>query len=189
MPQIWTSDDTDAVERLKIQHGTSIVYPPITIGAHVSAVPNHQVHRITPMETRGHAAMCGNFGYELDLTKLDYMDKGIVKNQVEYYKEIRHIIQFGDMYRLISPFEGNETAWLYVTEDKTEAYVAFFRVLAQPNGPHTKLLRLNGLDPDKNYQIIGTDLIMGGDVLMSAGLKIPELTGDFKSVTWRLKAV
>lgn len=189
MPQIWTSDDTDAVERLKIQHGTSIVYPAITMGAHVSAVPNHQIHRITPLETRGHTAMCGNFGYELDLTKLDYMDKSDVKKQVEHYKEIRHIIQFGDMYRLLSPFEGNETAWIYVTEDKAEAYVAYFRVMTQSNGPHTKMLRLNGLDQDKDYQIIGTDLIIGGDVLMSAGLKIPQLTGDYKSFTWRLKAV
>ncbi len=189
MPQTWTSDDTDAVERLKIQHGTSIVYPAITMGAHVSAVPNHQIHRTTPLETRGHTAMCGNFGYELDLTKLDDADRDAVKKQVQHYKEIRHIIQFGEMYRLLNPFEGNETAWIYVTEDKTEAYVAYFRVLTQSNGPHTKKLRLHGLDENMNYKLIGTDLILGGDVLISAGLIIPDLSGDYRSFTWRLKAV
>lgn len=188
MPQTWTSDDTDAVERLKIQHGTSIVYPASTMGAHVSAVPNHQVQRMTPIETRGHAAMCGNFGYELDLTKLDTSEKDMIKEQVETYKEIRHIIQFGDMYRLLSPFEGNETAWIYVTEDKSEAYVTFFRVLAQPNGALSKL-RLDGLDQNMDYSLVGTDLVLGGDVLMNVGLNIPNLSGDYRSYTWRLKAV
>ncbi len=188
MPQTWTSDDTDAVERLKIQHGTSIVYPASTMGAHVSAVPNHQVHRMTPIETRGHAAMCGNLGYELDLTKLDNSEKDVIKEQVETYKEIRHIIQFGDMYRLLSPFEGNETAWIYVTEDKSEAYLTFFRVLAQPNGALSKL-RLDGLDQNMDYSLVGTDLVLGGDVLMNVGLNIPNLSGDYRSYTWRLKAV
>ncbi len=188
MPQTWTSDDTDAVERLKIQHGTSIVYPASTMGAHVSAVPNHQVGRITPIETRGHAAMCGNFGYELDLTKLSEEEKAAIKGQVETYKDIRHIIQFGDMYRLLSPFEGNETAWIFVTEDRSEAYVTFFRVLSRPNGPLTRL-RLEGLDENRDYSIAGTDTVLSGDVLMNAGLNVPELSGDYGSITWRLKAV
>jgi len=188
MPQTWTSDDTDAVERLKIQHGTSIVYPSSSMGAHVSAVPNHQAGRMTPMETRGHAAMCGNFGYELDLTKLDDSDKVIIKEQIEIYKEIRHIIQFGDMYRLLSPFEGNDTAWIFVTEDKFEAYVTFFRVLNQPQGPLSRV-RLEGLDENRNYLIIGTDCVLGGDILMNSGLNVPDLSGDYKSCTWRLKAV
>ncbi len=188
MPQTWTSDDTDAVERLKIQHGTSIVYPASTMGAHVSAVPNHQVHRSTPIETRGNAAMCGNFGYELDLTKLTKADKTAVKKQVKIYKEIRHIIQFGDMYRLLSPFEGNETAWIFVTEDKTEAFLTFFRALARPHAPLTKI-RLEGLDEAMNYKLEGTDLIMGGDILMNVGLNVPELKGDYASFCLRLKAL
>lgn len=105
MPQTWTSDDTDAVERLKIQYGTSIVYPASSMGAHVSAVPNHQVHRITPLETRGHVAMSGNFGYELDLTKLTEAEREDIRKQVSEYKELRMLIQYGDFYRLLSPLK------------------------------------------------------------------------------------
>ncbi|MGB3721144.1 MAG: alpha-galactosidase, partial [Hyphomicrobiaceae bacterium] len=99
MPQTWTSDNTDAISRLKIQYGTSIVYPVSAMGAHVSAVPNHQVGRVTPLETRGHVALSGNFGYELDLTKFTEEEKEIVKAQIALYKEIRHLVQFGDFYR------------------------------------------------------------------------------------------
>ena len=121
MPQVWTSDNTDAVERLKIQYGTSIVYPASTMGAHVSAVPNHQLNRNTPLKMRGDVAMCGNFGYELDLTKFSDDEKEEVKSQILKYKDLRKLVQFGDMYRLLSPFEGNESSWMYISEDKTEA--------------------------------------------------------------------
>jgi alpha-galactosidase len=186
MPQTWTSDNTDAVSRLYIQYGTSIVYPVSTMGAHVSAVPNHQVHRNTSLEMRGNVAMSGNFGYELDLTKLTEEEKGIVKKQVAYYKDIRHLVQFGEFYRLISPFEGNEAAWMFVSEDQTEALVAYFNILAQPNPPMKKL-RLKGLNPVINYRLMDTDKIYGGDELMFIGLNIPELKGDFQSVVWRFK--
>ncbi|MBZ4644526.1 MAG: Alpha-galactosidase [Clostridia bacterium] len=186
MPQTWTSDNTDAVSRLYIQYGTSIVYPVSTMGAHVSAVPNHQVHRNTSLEMRGNVAMSGNFGYELDLTKLTEEEKGIVKKQVAYYKDIRHLVQFGEFYRLISPFEGNEAAWMFVSEDQTEALVAYFNILAQPNPPMKKL-RLKGLNPAINYRLMDTDKIYGGDELMFIGLNIPELKGDFQSVVWRFK--
>src|SRR5690606_8887033 len=105
MPQTWTSDNTDAITRLKIQYGTSIVYPVSAMGAHVSAVPNHQVGRVTPLETRGHVALSGNFGYELDLTKFTEEEKEVVKAQIALYKDVRHLVQFGDFYRLLSPFE------------------------------------------------------------------------------------
>jgi alpha-galactosidase len=187
MPQTWTSDDTDAVERLKIQYGTSIVYPASSMGAHVSAVPNHQVGRNTSLKMRGNVAMSGNFGYELDLTKFTEKEKEEVKAQVAEYKEVRELIQFGDMYRLLSPFEGNETAWMYVSEDKTEAFAAFFRVLAVPNGP-VRRLTLKGLDPNKEYFIDGKEDTYGGDELMYAGLTIPYMHGDFQSVVWRLKS-
>lgn len=187
MPQTWTSDDTDAVERLKIQYGTSIVYPASSMGAHVSAVPNHQVGRNTSLKMRGNVAMSGNFGYELDLTKFTEEEKEEVKTQVAEYKELRELIQFGDMYRLLSPFEGNETAWMYVSEDKTEAFAAFFRVLAKPNGP-VRRLTLKGLDPNKEYSIDGKKDTYGGDELMYAGITIPHLHGDFQSVVWRLKS-
>lgn len=186
MPQTWTSDDTDAVERLKIQYGTSIVYPASTMGSHVSAVPNHQVGRNTSLKMRGDVAMSGNFGYELDLTKFSEEEKREAKLQISEYKELRELIQYGDMYRLLNPFEGNETAWMFVSEDKTEAFISYFKVLAVPNGP-IKKLTLRGLDPDLDYKVIGKDGLYGGDELMYTGLNIPELNGDYCSVTWRIK--
>lgn len=187
MPQTWTSDNTDAVSRLKIQYGTSLVYPIVTMGAHVSAVPNHQVHRSPSLEMRGDVAMSGNLGYELDLTKLTEDEKEIVKKQISHYKEIRQLIQFGDFYRLQSPFDGNETAWLFTTKDKTEAIVYYFRVLAEPAAP-TTVLRLKGIDITKQYQVVGSDKVFGGDELSYVGLSIPvEIKGDFQSFVWHLK--
>jgi alpha-galactosidase len=184
MPQTWTSDNTDAVERLRIQYGTSIVYPPITMGAHVSAVPNHQVHRVTSLQMRGDVAMAGNFGYEMDLTKLTEEEKEIVKKQVALYKEIRPLIQFGDFYRLKNPFEGNEAAWMFVSEDRREAIVFYYRVLSEANAP-LRRLRLKGLDPERDYVLLGDGRTYGGDELMHLGLAVPDLTGDFQSVIWR----
>lgn len=192
MPQTWTSDDTDAVERLKIQYGTSIVYPASSMGAHVSAVPNHQVGRITPLEMRGHVAMSGNFGYELDLTKFTEQEKAEVKSQVEQYKSLRELIQFGDFYRIKSPFEGNDTAWAYVSEDRSQAFAAYFRVLGEPYAP-LRRLKLKGLDPHKRYTVEGRQgtgengEVYGGDELMHLGLSLPQLNGDFQSVLYVIK--
>lgn len=189
MPQTWTSDNTDAISRLKIQYGTSLVYPIVSMGAHVSAVPNHQVHRITSLEMCGAVAMSGNLGYELDLTTLSSEEKDIIKQQVADYKKIRPIIQFGDFYRLKSPFAGNETAWAFVNKDKTEAIVYYFRVLSEP-APATTVLKVKGIDIAKNYQVIGTEKIFGGDELIFSGLSIPvSIKGDFQSYIWHLKAV
>ncbi|MGB9857401.1 MAG: alpha-galactosidase [Dictyoglomaceae bacterium] len=185
MPQIWTSDDTDAIERLKIQYGTSIVYPPISMSAHVSAVPNHQVGRITPLETRGYVAMSGSFGYELDLTKISSQEKEKIKKQIEFYKEIEHIVHEGDFYRLINPFEENAGAWMFVTPDKKEAFVVYVNILAEPNPPF-KRLKLDGLDPNKKYKVEGKEKIYFGDELMNIGLVIPRLN-DFESFAWVLK--
>ncbi|OAB40262.1 alpha-galactosidase [Paenibacillus antarcticus] len=187
MPQTWTSDNTDAIERLKIQFGTSMVYPVSTIGAHVSAVPNHQMGRTTSLVTRGDVAMSGNFGYEMDLTTFSDDEKVIAKQQVAHYKEIRSLVQQGDLYRLRSPFEGNETAWMFVSEDKAQALVYYFQVLAEPNAP-LKKLKLKGLDPELDYTIDEEDIIYGGDRLMHSGLHIPPLHGDFVSKCFHLKA-
>lgn len=187
MPQTWTSDDTDAMERLKIQYGTSLVYPVSSMGAHVSDVPNHQVGRITPLTTRGDVAMSGNFGYELDLTRFTPEEKTIVKQQVALYKEIRGLVQQGDFYRLKSPFEGNETAWMFVSEDRSEAIVFFFRLLAEPNPP-LRRLALKGLNPDYDYQLDDSDERLGGDRLMQIGLPVPAQQQDFFSRIFRLKA-
>lgn len=188
MPQTWTSDDTDAIERLKIQYGTSLVYPASSMGSHISACPNHQVGRTTSLETRGNVAMSGNFGYELDLTKFSDEEKEIVKSQVARYKEIRHIIQYGEFYRILSPFEGNETAWIYVTEDKTEAVAFYFKDLEVPNR-FPKKIRFKGLNPEYTYIIEGTDIEAGGDELMYSGIDTIGVIGDFSSRSWTLKAV
>lgn len=185
MPQVWTSDDTDAIERLKIQHGTSMVYPNVTMGCHVSAVPNHQAHRITPLETRGAVAMSGNFGYELDITSLSNEEKEIMKEQINFYKEVRNTIQFGDLYRLANPFVNNDVSWMYVSKDKKEIIVTLVRQQATVNRSFSNL-KLKGLDQNSSYEIIGEDLTLGGDVLMNIGLNVPMLQGDFASKTWRL---
>ncbi|GIM28195.1 alpha-galactosidase [Clostridium polyendosporum] len=193
MPQVWTSDNTDAIARLGIQYGTSIVYPQITMGAHVSAVPNHQTQRITSLKIRGDVAMSANLGYEVDLTKLVEVEKKIIKQQVTIYKDMRELVQFGIFYRLLSPFEGNETAWMIVSENKAEFVVYYYRVLAEANAPFSSL-RLKGLDPEIDYQLVQMDYnilsngeIYGGDELMYAGINIPELQGDFQSVIWRFE--
>jgi alpha-galactosidase len=188
MPQTWTSDNTDAISRLKIQYGTCLVYPPIAMGAHISAVPNHQVHRVTSLAIRGHVAMSGNLGYELDLTILSEKEKEEIKRQIDFYKEIRHIIQFGIFHRLLNPFEGNEAAWMFVTENGAEVVVGYFKVLAEPNASIISL-RLKGLNPNSTYQHTETGKVYGGDELMYVGITIPMLKGDFTSIFWRFRTV
>jgi alpha-galactosidase len=186
MPQTWTSDDTDAIERLKIQFGTSLVYPSVSMGCHVSAVPNHQVHRITPIQTRGVVAMAGNFGYELDITKLTVEEKEVIKNQVKLYKEIRETVQFGDVFRLLSPFESNEVAWMNISKDKCEIVVNYVKQYAEPN-KWNKPLKLAGLEEESKYEVVGEGIILGGDELMNIGLMIPDFKGDYASKQWVLR--
>lgn len=186
MPQSWTSDNTDAVCRLKIQYGTSLLYPAIAIGAHVSAVPNHQIGRVTSLGTRGHAAMSGNFGYELDLTRLTDQEKKAVGKQIAFYKEIRPLIQFGDFYRIENPFESNTAAWCFVASDKSETAGFFFEILADPARPlHT--FQFKGLDPHALYEDAATGSTIGGDELMYAGLAVPAGKGDFRSAVWHFR--
>ncbi|WP_062047629.1 alpha-galactosidase [Bacillus sp. JCM 19034] len=187
MPQTWTSDNTDAISRLKIQYGTSLVYPISSIGAHVSDVPNHQVNRITSLDIRGHVAMSGNFGYELDVTKLSELERAQVTKQIKWYKQVRPIIQFGDFYRLKNPFIQPHASWMFVSENRTKAVVAYFSTLAEANAPFEKV-KLRGLDPDIQYHIKELDQVYLGQELMYAGINIPELHGDFRSVMWTLEA-
>jgi alpha-galactosidase len=187
MPQTWTSDNTDAISRLFIQYGTSLVYPAITMGAHVSATPNHQTGRVTNIATRGHVAMSGNLGYELDLAQLTEKDVDVVREQVQYYKEIRPIVQFGHLFRLINPYQSNVAAWMYVHPDQLEAVVFYIQILSVPNPP-TSRLRLKGLNASYTYQLVDTTNQYGGDELMNVGLLVPHLFGDFLSVIWRLTA-
>ncbi|MGG7145242.1 alpha-galactosidase [Clostridium butyricum] len=188
MPQTWTSDNTDAICRTKIQYGTSLTYPQVTMGCHVSTVPNHQVGRITPLETRGNVAMAGNFGYELDITKLSDVKKEIIKRQIKEYKEIRELVQFGELYRIFSPFEGNDSAWNIVSKDKTECVATYVKVLSLPAAP-IKTIKLKGLNPDFVYKDIDSGEVYGGDELMNGGITIPRVKQDFYSIKWKFKRV
>ncbi|MDA7027676.1 alpha-galactosidase [Bacillus sp. CLL-7-23] len=185
MPQTWASDNTDAVCRQKIQYGLSLVYPPSSIGAHVSTVPNHQVGRTTPLKTRGDVAMMGAFGYEMDVRQFNDEEKEIVKKQILRYKKIRPLIQKGNFYRLKSPFAGNETAWMFVSQDQQQAAVFYFRTLAK-NHYVPKRLHLKGLQPDKQYKIELTGESFSGNTLHEAGLPLPSLHGDFVSASFFL---
>ncbi|GAA0815660.1 alpha-galactosidase [Clostridium tertium] len=188
MPQTWTSDNTDAICRLKIQYGTSLVYPPITMGSHVSTSPNHQVGRITPLETRGHVAMSGNFGYELDLTSLSYEEKELIKEQISVYKEIRNIIQFGTFHRVLSPFDLNEAAWNFVSKTQEEFVAFYFKILSEP-GTSIRIIKFKGLNADFLYKNLETSEIFAGDELMNVGITIPRVKKDFISKMWRFKVI
>lgn len=179
-PQGWTSDDTDAIERLKIQYGTSMVYPVSCMGSHVSASPNHQTNRVTPIETRADVAYFGTFGYELDLLKLDEEDKAEIRRQIAFMKEKRELIQKGTFYRLKSPFEGNETAWMIVSEDQKKALVGYYRVM-QPVNVGFKRLKLKGLKEGICYKVSGYDYDCYGDELMQVGM----ILSDSASGVWK----
>ena len=201
-PQCWTSDDTDAVERLKIQYGTSFVYPVSSMGAHVSAVPNHQVLRTTPIETRANVAYFGTFGYELDLNSLTEAEREKVAQQICFMKEHRRLIQFGTFYRLVSPFEGNSTvtAWMVVSEDRTEALVGYYRVL-EPVNVGFQRLKLQGLEPGCRYHVSINETEHFGDELMHAGLIVSDASsgdnkekynganGDYQSRIYEIKKI
>jgi alpha-galactosidase len=190
MPQIWTSDNSDAITRLRIQYGTSLAYPFSTMAAHVSAVPNHQVGRTTPFRTRGDVAFTGAFGYELDLGALPAEEKTEVKRQTAFYKEMRPLLISGDLYRLKNPHESREAAWMIAAANASEALVTHVTVLAEPNAPLV-FLKLRGLDSAKTYRvrIADTETLMAGDVLMHAGLPVPAAQADFISRQWHLTAI
>jgi alpha-galactosidase len=206
-PQAWTSDDTDAIERLKIQWGTSLAYPLSSMAAHVSAVPNHQVGRITPLATRAAVAFFGVFGYELDPTTLSTEERLEVADQVAFYKQWRELFQRGRFLRLRSPFEGdrNETAWMTVAGDRRSAIVAHYLILSRPN-PGPQRLRLRGLDAAASYRVsiwpsaaeangvAARPIILGGDELMAAGIVLESSResaerGDFRARLYVLEAV
>lgn len=180
-PQIWTSDDTDAIERLKIQQGTSLVYPVSVMGAHVSDCPNHIVGRITPFETRGHVALSGTFGYELDVTKISSEDKALIPKQVEMYHKYNALIRKGDLYRIGSLYENPEFYCTeYVSKSKDAALAIYVQVLNRPNY-HSRRIRLKGLDSEAFYKNEETNKVYSGAVLMNCGILIDGLFGDFKS--------
>ncbi|MCI8553825.1 MAG: alpha-galactosidase [Clostridiales bacterium] len=185
MPQTWTSDDSDAIERLKIQYGTSLVYPPQCMTAHISASPNHQMNRVTPYVTRARVAMSASFGYELNPLHLTDEERAEIRNQTALYKRIAPLVVEGDFYRLISPFEADGCAWMFVSPDRRRAFAIYVQKLSKPAWPQDRL-RLQGLDPDARYRIEELDGVFYGDELMYAGLALPRLF-DFESVSYTLE--
>ena len=188
MPQAWCSDDTDAWMRCRIQYATSYVFPPSTMGAHVSAVPNHQTGRISPLATRAAVAMGGTYGYELDLTRLPAEELEQIAALNRRVHAMQRVLLYGDFYRLRSPFTGNECAWMSVSADKREAVVTHVTALAQPNFKPSPL-RLAGLDPALDYRDEETGRIWGGDELMHYGFVPNAPWGDYTATQLHLVAV
>lgn len=187
MPQVWTSDNTDPIARLKIQYGTSMIAPINTMGAHVSTAPNHQTGRLSSLKMRAEVAFAGVFGYELDVTKLTKSELAEIEEQIKFYKEHRELIQQGEFTRLLSPFEGNEAAWMLHNEK--ESLVFFFEVLAEASKP-LKKLKIPNLKRDKLYKVTSEDeeFTVSGSELENIGIYIiPRLKGDFQSRLFKLE--
>ncbi len=186
-PQIWCSDDTDAIERLEIQEGTALIYPLSTMGAHVSDCPNHAVGRSTPFETRGIVALAGTFGYELDVTKISQEDRDKIPEQVAMYHKYNDLVREGDYYRIASYAQNHKyDCWQVVSADRKQSLVTFVQVLGRVNFKSRRIL-LKGLDADKHYKVVFenddnvADRVYSGDTLMKAGLLVPAPWGDFQA--------
>ena len=180
-PQIWCSDDTEAIERLRIQEGTALIYPLSTIGAHVSDCPNHIVGRNTPFATRADIALAGTFGYELDITRISEEDRAQIPGQVEACHKYQELIQKGDYYRLASwsdrrPYD----CWEVAAKDGSEALVTYVQVLSAPN-ILSRVIRLKGLEALAEYSLEGTENVYTGEELMNCGFPVPSAIGDFIS--------
>lgn len=186
-PQIWCSDDTDAVERLSIQAGTAMIYPLSTMGAHVSDCPNHTLGRTTPFETRGYVALAGTFGYELDVTKITEEEQNMIPDQVAMYHKYNDLVREGDYYRIAHYAENHYyDCYEVVAKDKSEALVTYIQVLNRPNF-HSRRIRIPGLDKNASYVIENAQewpeiaqAEYHGDTLQYAGINIPPLKGDFQ---------
>ena len=178
-PQIWCSDNTDAIERLRIHYGTSFGYPMSSVSAHVSVCPNHQNGRVTPFKTRGICAMQGSFGYELDLSKLSEEDKAEARRQIAVYNENWELFQSGSYYRLNSPMENHDyTAWSYVSKDQRKASLNVIYTDLHGN-PKPVRVKLKGLKKDASYDVDGT--VYTGAALMRGGLLIPKPACNYDS--------
>lgn len=188
-PQIWCSDNTDAIERIKIQHGTSFGYPVSAVGAHVSAVPNEQTGRSVAIGTRAACAMAGNFGYELDLGKLGEEEKACIRQQIRTYKEHWALIHHGLYYRLHNPTEDSEAAaWMFVSENQREALVTAVSLDTHGNGPAV-YIRLKGLNARENYLIGNYGITLSGSALMHVGIALPPHSGEYQAWQFYLQAL
>ena len=186
-PQIWTSDDTDAYERTKIQWGTATCYPQSAMSCHVSACPNHQTQRITPFNTRGVVASLGPTGYELDPTKLSEQEIAQVKTQIADYEKVADLLLQGDSFRLCNPFSGNYFAQMIVAKDKRAAYLCGVRTNGVPCD-YDNFVALTGLSEELTYRIEELDVTASGTALTTIGVRLPRLP-DFGAWTWHIVAV
>lgn len=185
-PQIWCSDNTDALDRLRIQYGTSFGYPASTVGSHVSIVPNEQTGRITSLETRGVVAMAGIFGYEMDLGMLSETEKETVREQIKKYRRYAPLIQNGLYYRLSNPFEDETAAWEFISEDGTEALVSV--VMLEIHGNMTvNYVRLKGLESGRSYREEESGCIYDADTLMEIGIPMPMKGGEYQAYQYYFK--
>lgn len=179
-PQIWCSDNSDAIDRLRIQYGTSFGYPVSAMGAHVSAVPNHQTGRITPLHTRGVVAMSGTFGYELDLLKLTEEEKDEVRSQIREFRKYAPLIQNGRYYRLTDPFKSEICAWEIVGNSQEEILLNV--VMEEIHGNMTvNYVQLRGLDESALYKEQTTGRIYSGAALMHGGMPLPAEFGEYRA--------
>lgn len=185
VPQIWTSDNSDAVARLKIQYSTSIGYPLSSISAHVTASPNHQNGRITPLKTRADVAYAGMFGYELDITQMSNEDIEEIKKQISFYKSIRTLIRTADFYRLQSPYETNYCTWQAVSPDKNEAFVMSCKI-ETVRDKENNYIKLYGLDSSATYTDTLTGKTYYGDELLNRGIMFEYELKDFSTVIMHL---
>lgn len=189
-PQIWCSDNTDAFERLKIQYGTSMVYPCSAIGAHVSASPNHQTGRAASLTARGVTAFAGTFGYELDLSKLSEAELDEIRTQTDEFHRLHHIVDEGDLYRLSSPWTDCYTAWMHVAKDGSEFLLnaVIPRIEAIYADP-VLCVRLAGLKADALYEEKNSGTVFSGSVLMNAGFRLPLAKQDGAAWRWYFRRV
>ena len=186
--QIWSSDDTDAYMRTRIQYGTSMVYPLSTQSCHTSICPNHQTGRITPFDSRADIAHLGPTGYELDTKQMTEEEKRAVSRQVASYKETEHLILHGDLYRMDDPHVSNYFAFSVVAKDKSEALVTAFRALCICNDENKRIYP-RGLDKDARYEIRELDMTLTGSTIMNVGFLLPNDMVDFKTFVFHLKRV
>lgn len=179
-PQIWCSDNTDALDRVRIQYGTSFGYPVSAAGSHVSAVPNHQTGRLTPLRTRGITAMAGTFGYELDLRRLQAVEKEQIREQIQEYKQYEMLIRNGRYFRLTDPYKEAAGAWEFLSEDGSEILAG--AVMQEVHGNMTvTYIRFKGLPSGCLYQEQKSGRIYASDALMEAGIPLPEQSGEYRA--------
>ena len=193
-PQTWTSDNTDAIERIKIQYGSSLVYPLISMGSHVSESPNQQVFRETALETRANVAYFGNLGYELDVNNLSDVEKEEIKKQIQFYKENREVFQFGEFYRIKNPYNNNISAWMVKSNDEKTIILGCYKLINHANEGKERV-KIFGLDKDGDYKLsYPYEKEFKGDELMNVGISMNDdyfcnSGNDFSSVLYLLRKI